>query len=78
MLMKELAMPYSGPAGEEAVGKACDSALVTVKVGGTGGTGRGIPTEQCNALSNQFGVCFVTGGCSGKTGRSLQGVMGTG
>ena len=76
--MKELATPYSGPAGEEAVGKACDSALVTVGVGGTGETSRGIPTEQCNALSNQFGVCLVLEGCSGKTGGSLQGVMGTG
>lgn len=76
--MKELATPYSGPAGEEAAGKVCDSALVTVGVDGTRETGKGIPTEQRSALSNQFGVCFVTGGCNGKTGRSLQGVMGTG
>ena len=76
--MKELATPYSGLAGEEAVGKTCGLALVTVGVGGTGETGRGTLIEQRNALSNQFGVCLVTGGYSGKTGRSLQEVMGTG
>ena len=75
--MKESATPYSGPVGGEAVGKACDSALVTVRVGGTRGTGRGIPTEQRNALSNQFGVCLVTEGCSGKVGQSFQEVMET-
>lgn len=78
MLMKELATPYSGPAGDEAVVKACDSAHVIVGVGGTRETGRGIPTVQCNALSDHSGVCLVSEGCSGKTGRSLQGVMGTG
>ena len=34
--MKELATPYSGSAEEEAVGKACESALVIVGVGGDG------------------------------------------
>ena len=60
------------------MGKACDSVHVTVRVGGTGETGREIPTEQRNALSNRFGVCLVIEGCSGETGGSLQGVMGTG
>ena len=75
-LMKELATPYSGPSGEKAGEKASDSALVTVGGGGTGETGREIPTEQRNALLNHFGVCFVTEDCRGKTVRSLQGVMG--
>src|SRR6266404_2335684 len=82
MLMKELAMPYSRPTGEEATGKACDSAcdsaLGTVGEGGTGETDRGIPRGQCNSLSYQFDVCPVTVGCSGKTGWSPQGVTGTG
>ena len=75
--MKELATPYSRPAGEEAVGKACYSTFVTVRVGDTGDTGRGILTERRNALSNQFGVCLVTEGCSGKVGQSFQEVMET-
>ena len=50
---------------------------MTVRVGDTGETGRGILTERRNALSNQFGVCLVTEGCSGKVGQSFQEVMET-